>query len=123
MSNQLIVQDDFTNLIKRWVLLDSQLKLINEKTKKIRDERNELNEKIVNTLEHSKSLHKKIIIHDGHLKVHEKRDYTPLTFSFLEQHLGKIMNDPNQVEYVIEYLKQQREIKTSNDLKRIYKNN
>ena len=28
------------------------------------------------------------------------------------------MTDPNQVEYVIQYLKEQREVKTTNDLKR-----
>ena len=55
-------------------------------------------------------------------KVYEKKEYSPLTFSFLEQHLGKIMTDPQQVNYVIQYLKEQREIKTSNDLKRSYKN-
>ena len=62
------------------------------------------------------------MIHDGDLKVYEKKEYSPLTFSFLEQHLGKIMTDPQQVNYVIQYLKEQREIKTSNDLKRSYKN-
>ena len=65
--------------------------------------------------------HRKIMIHDGNLKMYEKKDYSPLTFSFLEQHLGKIMTDPQQVEFVIQYLKEQREIKTTSDIKRNYK--
>ena len=56
-----------------------------------------------------------------HLRYVEKKEYSPLTFGFLEKHLGKIMTDPNQVEYVIQYLKEQREVKTTNDLKRSYK--
>jgi len=63
----------------------------------------------------------KIILPDGDLKIYEKKDYSPLTFVFLEQHLGTIMSDPQQVSFMIDYLKQKREIKCSNDLKRTYK--
>ncbi len=41
--------------------------------------------------------------------------------SFLEKHLGKIMTDENQLHAVLEYLKENREIKVSNELKRSYK--
>ena len=44
--NQLVVKEDFASKVKRWVLLDSQLKLINEKTKVLREEKNELNNSI-----------------------------------------------------------------------------
>ena len=116
------MQDSFASNVKKWVLLDSQLKMANEKMKTLREEKNQLGNKICNHLQETGNSHRKIMIHDGDLKVYEKKEYSPLTFSFLEQHLGKIMTDPQQVNYVIQYLKEQREIKTSNDLKRSYKN-
>lgn len=122
MNNQIVVKDDFSTKVKRWVLLDSQLKIINEKAKVIREEKNNLNNEICELLQKSGNAHRKIIIHDGNLKIHEKKDYSPLTFTFLEEHLGKIINDPNQIQDVIEYLKQKREIKINNELKRTYKN-
>ena len=121
-ENQLVLQDSFASNVKKWVLLDSQLKMANEKMKILREEKNQLGNKICNYLQETGNSHRKIMIHDGDLKVYEKKEYSPLTFSFLEQHLGKIMTDPQQVNYVIQYLKEQREIKTSNDLKRSYKN-
>ena len=121
-KDQLVIKDDFTTQVRRWVLLDSQLKMINDKTKALREEKQQLNTQICQHLENTGNAHRKIMIHDGNLKIHEKKEYSPLTFGFLEKHLGKIMTDPNQVEYVIQYLKEQREVKTTNDLKRSYKN-
>ena len=33
--NQLVVKEDFASKVKRWVLLDSQLKMINENVLKL----------------------------------------------------------------------------------------
>ena len=123
MNNQIVIKEDFAQNVKRWVTIDTQLKMINEKTKLLREEKNNISHKICDHLDKSGNKNRKILIHDGDIKVHEKKEYSPLTFSFLEEHLGKIMNDPSQVDYVIEYLKQKREIKITNDLKRSYKNN
>mgnify|MGYP005653598545 CR=1 FL=1 len=118
---QVISRETLTNKIKRWVQLDTQLKVINERTKLMRDERGRLSGEICMDLNSAGISKQKIMLPDGDLKVYEKKDYSPLTFGFLEQHLGIIMSDPQQVSYVIDYLKQKREIKCSNDLKRTYK--
>jgi hypothetical protein len=118
---QVISRETLTNKIKRWVQLDTQLKVINERTKLMRDERGRLSGEICMDLNSAGISKQKIMLPDGDLKVYEKKDYSPLTFGFLEQHLGIIMSDPQQVNYVIDYLKQKREIKCSNDLKRTYK--
>ena len=65
--------------------------------------------------------YKKIGIHDGELKMHEKKEYSPLSFTFLEEHLGKIVHDSNQLHSILEYLKEQREVKMSSEIKRTYK--
>ena len=118
---QVISRETLTNKIKRWVQLDTQLKVINERTKLMRDERGRLSGEICMDLNSAGISKQKIMLPDGDLKVYEKKDYSPLTFGSLEQHLGTIMSDPQQVSYVIDYLKQKREIKCSNDLKRTYK--
>jgi|TARA_Y100000389_G_C17406378_1_gene488300 hypothetical protein len=116
-----IGKDQFVEKIKKWVLLDSQLKAINEKTKTIREEKNALNQEVCHFLETNQMKHKKIGIHDGELKMHEKKEYSPLSFTFLEEHLGKIVSDENQLHAILAYLKENREIKVSNELKRTYK--
>jgi hypothetical protein len=62
-----------------------------------------------------------IEITNGILKVYEKREYSPLTYSYIEQCLAKIISEKSHVDYIIQYLKNNREIKTTNELKSIYK--
>lgn len=116
-----ISKEQFVEKVKKWVVLDSQLKLVHEKTKILREEKSQLNSEICQYLETNDMKYKKIGIHDGELKMHEKKEYSPLSFTFLEEHLGKIVNDSNQLHSILEYLKEQREVKMSSEIKRTYK--
>ena len=53
--------------------------------------------------------------------MYEKKEYSPLTFSYVEESLAKILADKSQVDYIIQYLKSNREIKSSPDIRRTYK--
>lgn len=64
---------------------------------------------------------KKIEIHDGDLKIYEKKEYSPLTYSYIEECLDKIITNKSQVEYILKFLKENREIKTVQDIRRNFK--
>ena len=95
--------------------------MIHEKTKTLRDEKNQLNKEVCNYLETNQMIYKKIGLQEGEIKYGEKKEYSPLTFSFLEHHLGEIVEDEYQLHQIIAYLKDKREIKVSKELKRTYK--
>lgn len=111
-------KQQFVDNIQKWVVLEKQLKLVHEKTKEIRESKNALTQDICEYIK-TRNL-STIEISDGELKVFEKREYSPLTFKYIEECLGKIVSDADQVEYIMNYLKKNREIKTSADLKRTY---
>lgn len=113
-------KEQFIEKVKKWVYIDSQIKLINEKMHTLREEKSVLNQDICTYLETHQMKHRKINIHDGNLKMHEKKEYSPLSFKFLEEHLGKIVNDPNQLQAIMDYLKENRDVKVSHELKRTY---
>lgn len=119
-STKLILREQFTDHVKNYVVYDSQLKKIQEKTQEIRTKREHASRQIVQFLQTTGNAHKKVSVHDSDLRIVEKKDYSPLTFSFLEENLGKIIPDANQVQQVIEFLKQQRQIKVSTIIKRSY---
>jgi hypothetical protein len=50
----------------------------------------------------------------------EKREYTSLSYGFLEKCLHNIIPDKKQVEFIMGYIKEQREVKTSPEIKRTY---
>lgn len=111
----------FVENVQKWVVLDKQLKMIHEKTKEIRDNKQQLTEEICNYIQNKNMTNTKIEISDGELKMYEKKEYSPLTFSYVEESLAKILADKSQVDYIIEYLKSNREIKSSPDIRRTYK--
>jgi hypothetical protein len=113
---------EFIKNIQKWVMMDSQIKLINEKVKKAREMRNALLENITTYVQTNNIENTKIEISDGDLKFYEKREYQPITFGYVEECLGKIISDKKQVEYIMNYLKEHREVKVSKDIRRNYTN-
>ena len=122
MNKSITNKSDLIENIKNWVTYDSQLKLINDKTKILRENKNELTKSICNyaTLNNIKS---KIEISDGTLTFCEKKDYSPLTYSYVEKCLGELINDKEKVDYIIEYMKSNREVTKSYDIRRSYNKN
>ena len=117
----LVSSSQFVENVKRWVLLDTYLKKIQEKTKELRNEKNELVETICQYLETHGLASKKINIPDGDIRCFEKKEYASLSFGYLEECLGKLMEDKSQIDFVIDYLKQNRKITTSMELRRTYR--
>lgn len=113
----------FTELaekVRRWTTLDTMLKRIGEKTKEMRAEKQGLTEAICDVMQTNNLQRKKIAIQDGEIRMTEKNEYTALSYGYLEECLGEIIEDESQVEYIIQYLKDHRETKTSYDLRRTY---
>jgi len=113
---------DLIENIQKWALADSQLKKITEKAKECREMKSELADKICTYMQNNNMQNTKIDTSNGHIKIFEKKDYSALTFGYVEECLGKIIPDKSHVEFIIKYLKEGREIKTSLDLRRTYKN-
>ena len=110
----------FEENIKEWVQLDNELKLYNERTRTIRERKSELVEKILGEdREFGKNLNNRTIdISDGKLKFQNSKQTSPLTFKYLDECLHKIIRNEKQVEQIIDYLKQNREIKLVPEIKR-----
>ena len=107
--------------IQKWAIVDSHLKQILEKTKEYRETKTKLSQSVCTYLQENNMHSTKIDITNGQIRMHEKKDYSPLTFSYVEECLGKIIPEKSHVEYIIKYLREHREIKTSTELRRTYK--
>lgn len=121
-QTQLIEKPDKNKLIEnvqKWVLIESKLKEVNEKTKKMREMKTQLGKDICNYMTEN-NLNSHIEISDGELRFFEKKEYTPLSFGYIEKRLHEIIADDNQVNFIIKYLKDKRETNTYLDIKRHY---
>lgn len=111
---------EFSEKIKQWVTMDSQLKLIHEKTKEIRNKKSVLLDEISRYVQEKNIQNKTVEISDGSLKFYEKKEYANLTFSYIEECLNKIILDKKHVEHIMNCLRENRPVKTSMDIKRNY---
>lgn len=108
----------FIENIQKWVKIDTQIRAVNEKIKKARQLKYELLENIVRYVESNKIEATKIEISDGELRFYEKREYQPITFTYIEESLGKLIADKKQIDCIMNYLRENREITVSTDIRR-----
>lgn len=119
---QLVDKNEKTKLVEnvqKWVLIEGKLKEINERTKKMREMKTDIGKDICNYMTENK-LNNHIEISDGELRFFEKKEYTPLSFGYIEKRLHELISDDEQVKLIVSYLKDKREVNTSLDIKRHY---
>ena len=114
-------KDEFINNIKQWVNLDSQLKIVNEKTKLMRERKTLLNSHICEYANENNIYNKHIEITDGVLKFYKRKEYKPLTYGFVEESLHEIIPNKEHVEFILKHLKEKRETVIHDDIRRNYK--
>lgn len=102
--------------VQQWVLIDRQLKLIHEKVKELREKKQQSGETICEYMTKHPNYKNKISITGGELRIYEKRDYSPLTFQYVEECLGDLITDENHVNTIMQHIKSKRTITTSSDI-------
>lgn len=113
-------KDEFINNIKHWVNLDNQLKIVNEKTKLMRERKTLLNSQICEYANQNNIYNKHIEITDGVLKFYKRKEYKPLTYGFIEESLHEIIPNKEHVEFILKHLKDKRETVIHDDIRRNY---
>jgi FtsZ-binding cell division protein ZapB len=113
---------NFENQIQQWVVIDNQLKMLNAKTKELREKRNSLTNDISNYAYNNSISNKLIEISDGKIKIINSKIVEPLTFKYVEKTLGEVIKNETHVKMIIEHLKQKRESKIVPEIKRFSNN-
>lgn len=113
---------DFEENIKEWVNIDNQIKAMNDNIKSLRAKRGDTLETILQHVETNKLNNATINITDGKLKFGICRQTAPLTIKHVETCLKQCISSDEQVEKIIEYIKQTRNVKSFPEMKRSYNN-
>lgn len=109
----------FIENIKQWNHIDTQLKLVNEKTRKIREVKNQLTDEICEYM--NTNNHKSIKLSDGEIRLYPKKEYESLSFGYVEECLNNILEDDTQIDFIMDYLRNHREITTSSEIRKFTK--
>ena len=114
------MEEQFSNQIKEWVSIDNQLRLYAGKTKELRLARNDIAEQIMLYADNNNLGNAIIEISDGKLKFNKTKVAPPLTFRFVKQCLNDCISNSQNVEKIMNYIKEARVFKYNKDIKRLY---
>lgn len=112
----------FEQQIQQWITIDNQMKQLTDKIKELRDKKTTLNDAIFNHVENSNLSNSTVQISDGKLKFIKIKDTQQLTFKYLETCLHEIIKNEEQVNKIVEYIKNKRDVKYVPEIKRFYNN-
>lgn len=110
----------FEDKIKKWVHLDNQLKIVNDKVKEIKLEKDNIEEQIIHYVDENNLNDATAKISGGKLKFVETKQTSPLTLKYIKECLNECIENQQQVDLILNYIKDNREIKYSKDVKRTY---
>lgn len=110
----------FENNIKRWVSLDNKIKALNDEAKALREEKSAINDQISQHIETNHLEKATIQISDGKLRYVTTKAQSPISLKYLESCLSECISDSNKVKEIMEYIKENREVKETTELKRYY---
>ncbi len=92
----------------QFIQIDNKIKELNDQIRNLREKRNLLEAHIIkNNIQHAQC------------KVIETKHMEPITFRYLEKTLGEIIPDKQQLQKVMEHVKQRRQITVSKEVKRL----
>tara|TARA_B100000963_G_scaffold360371_1_gene391017 strand:- start:49785 stop:50132 length:348 start_codon:yes stop_codon:yes gene_type:complete len=111
---------DFNEKIVKWVTLDNQMNRLRDDMRELRQEKNELKNEIYTFAEQNELDRAVIKISDGQLKFQQIKQSNPLTFKYIKKCLDECLNNEKQIDYIMNYIKEKREFKTSYDIKRSF---
>jgi hypothetical protein len=112
----------FTEDIQQWVAIDNQQRKLNERIRDLRCEKHSLNDQIIRYVETNNLSTKTVEISDGRLRFVNTRITTPLTLRYVQKCLNEIISDDNTAEEIFNYIKNNREDKHVQDIKRYSQN-
>ena len=106
--------------IKNWVVLDNSIKELANRLKDLREKRDNYNYEILSYINENNLTNATIKVSDGNLKFVDSKIAQPLTYKFLNDSMQKFFKDKELADKFIKFMKSEREIKISKDIKRTY---
>jgi len=110
----------FDKQIQKWVEVDNKIKKINAELKVSREMKNDLEASIMTTVNNKKMLNTSLSLPDGRLRFVETKTTNPISLTFVEQCLSELIPNKSQVQHILKYMKDKREIKINPEIKRYY---
>jgi len=109
---------DLQENIKKWVSLDNNQIKITQQLKIIKDEKDDIKNKLIDYFNEKNKPFPKINISDGKLNFIEVKQYNTISYKFLEECLSDFYHDKEKTDEILNFIKTRRKYNTIHTIKR-----
>ena len=113
----------FENNIQNWIIYDNKIKQMNGELNQLRNSRKDLGTTILQHVTTERLDNATVNISDGNLRFINTKNYSPLTYKYLQTCLMDYFKNEKIVSEFILYMKENRNDQYNLDIKRFYVNN
>ena len=113
---------NFEQTLQQWLVLDNEIKNYNQKLKEARIKQKKSEELLIKHANNKNLLNTTLNMQNERLKFMNTKITQPLTFKYLEKSLGEIIKNSEQVNTIVNHIKNNRDSKIVTELKRFYNN-
>jgi len=113
---------DFNLHVKKWILLDNEISIENEKLKELRNKRSEVHQEIIKHIQNEKLEKSTIEISDSKLKFGITKTSNPLSLKYVESCLNSVISNKEDVVKIMNIIKSNRISKEVFEMKRYINN-
>ena len=112
------VSPEFVKKVRQWVILDHQLNSLTDKARTVRIEKQALSNEICDHMISNGMENSALSLTGGNVaRVSHRTEFAPLTFSYIRECLAEVVEEEEQVEFLIELLRSRRAVKSVVELK------
>ena len=104
--------------VQEYSAIDEELQEVSAKQKILRERKTELQTIIIHTMKERNLENRTMKQGAHHFCIGTRKQYSALTFSYLESVFDQMIPDKTNRDYLLQYLREHREVKTVDELKK-----
>jgi hypothetical protein len=107
----------FSQKLHEWNELRTQISSLQEQLKPLKERQQQLSTEMRQTMRDKNRLNLVVDLQDGFVRVQSRKEYSGMTFQYINQCMETLIPDDEQRQYVLQYLKDNRTIREVEELK------
>lgn len=109
--------------INELIQIENELKIITDKGSTLKEQKQTIEKDIKELMVKENLTDKVLVLQNKKIKYNEHKTYQSYSFHYLEEKLKELMDDNNNVNYILNYLKQNRKTNINSEIKILDYNN
>lgn len=103
--------------VQQYIAIDDELQSLQEQQRQLRERKQQVQSQIIKTMKDHKLDHRTMKLGSHQLSIGSRKQYSALSFSYIQSSLEQLIPDKEHRDYVLQYLRDNREVKTVEEIK------